>query len=131
MQGPMTLAHARRGGSPGVPRILRSPRRPCSTFPPAPPTWYARGRARPPRVLRPAPSRRSETRMIGRILRPPCCGNGTCSEIAPGVFALDSKNKSTVLDAEAADRATLIEAAEACPCSAIVIEDDEGNVLFP
>jgi ferredoxin len=66
-----------------------------------------------------------------RILRSECCGNGACAEVAPGVFALDSKNKATVLDPAAVDPATLIEAAEACPCSAIVLEDDEGNVVFP
>lgn len=66
-----------------------------------------------------------------RILRGECCGNAECREIAPAVFALDSKNKATVLDPEAAPVGTLIEAAEACPCSAIVIEDDEGNVVFP
>jgi len=69
--------------------------------------------------------------MIVRILRSECCGNGTCAEMVPAVFLLDSKNKSVVIDAEAADRATLLEVAEACPCTAIVIEDDEGNVLFP
>ena len=69
--------------------------------------------------------------MIVRILRAECCGNGTCAEMVPNVFVLDSKNKSTVIDAEAADRAKLLEAAEACPCSAIVVEDDEGNRLFP
>ena len=69
--------------------------------------------------------------MIVRILRAECCGNGTCAEMVPAVFVLDSKNKSVVIDAEASDRAKLLEAAEACPCSAIVIEDDEGNVLFP
>lgn len=69
--------------------------------------------------------------MIVRILRAECCGNGTCAEMVPAVFVLDSKNKATVIDAEAADRERLLEAAEACPCSAIVIEDDEGNVLFP
>lgn len=66
-----------------------------------------------------------------RILRAECCGNAVCCEIAPDVFALDSKNKATVLDPEAATESTLIEAAEACPCSAIVVEDDEGNVVFP
>jgi len=40
------------------------------------------------------------------------------------VFALDSRNKAIVLDPEAAPLETLIEAAEACPCSAIVVEDD-------
>lgn len=66
-----------------------------------------------------------------RIIRAECCGNAQCREIAPDVFALDSRNKAIVLDAEAAPVATLIEAAEACPCTAIVVEDDEGNVVFP
>jgi ferredoxin len=66
-----------------------------------------------------------------RIRRGECCGNGLCVEIAPDVFALDSKNKSVVLDAEAASAELLREAAEACPCQAIVLEDDEGNPTFP
>jgi ferredoxin len=69
--------------------------------------------------------------MIVRILHSQCCGNALCVEIAPGVFALDSKQKSTVLDPEAASREALIEAAEACPCSAIVVEDDEGRQVAP
>jgi len=69
--------------------------------------------------------------MIVRILRNECCGNAACAEIAPGVFALDSKNKAVVLDPEAAERNVLLEAAESCPCSAIVVEDDEGNEIFP
>ena len=66
-----------------------------------------------------------------RIMRRECCGNAACVETAPDVFALDSQRKAIVLDPEAASRALLIEAAEACPCSAIVIEDDEGNPVFP
>uniref|UniRef100_A0A832HYK4 Ferredoxin n=1 Tax=Eiseniibacteriota bacterium TaxID=2212470 RepID=A0A832HYK4_UNCEI len=64
-----------------------------------------------------------------RILRNECCGNGLCAEIAPAVFQLDSKMKAVVIDSEAAPREVLIEAAEACPCSAIVVEDDDGNPL--
>jgi ferredoxin len=64
-----------------------------------------------------------------RIRHGACCGNAECVEIAPAVFALDSKSKVVVLDPEAASRETLIEAAEACPCSAIIVEDDEGNEL--
>ena len=60
-----------------------------------------------------------------------CCGNALCVEAVPQVFALDSKNKAVVLDSEAASREMLIEAAEACPCQAIVVEDDEGNRIFP
>jgi ferredoxin len=65
-----------------------------------------------------------------RILRNECCGHAECVEIAPQVFVLDSKNKAVVLDAEAVARETLIEAAEACPCQAIVVEDEDG-ALFP
>lgn len=66
-----------------------------------------------------------------RIRRQECCGNGVCAELAPDVFVLDSKNKATVIDPEAATPERLVEAAEACPCDAIVVEDDEGNVVFP
>lgn len=66
-----------------------------------------------------------------RILRSECCGNALCVELVPQVFILDSKNKSVVLDPEAATLERLIEAAEACPCQAILIEDDAGNTVFP
>ena len=62
-----------------------------------------------------------------RIRRGACSGNAECVEIAPAVFALDSKNKVVVLDSEAASLELLVEAAEACPCGAIIVEDDEGN----
>jgi ferredoxin len=66
-----------------------------------------------------------------RILRSECCGNAVCTEIAPDVFALDSKNKAIVLDPNADSPEKLNEAAESCPCQAIVVQDDEGNTLFP
>lgn len=64
-----------------------------------------------------------------RIRHGACCGNAECVEIAPAVFALDSKGKVVVLDDEAASLELLVEAAEACPCGAIVVEDDDGNEL--
>jgi ferredoxin len=66
-----------------------------------------------------------------QIRRSECCGNGQCVESAPDVFALDSQKKAIVLDPEAAPREKLIEAAENCPCQAIVVQDDEGNAIFP
>lgn len=43
---------------------------------------------------------------------------------APGVFKLDEfMNQSTVLDAEGADDDTVLQAAEACPVSAISLYD--------
>jgi ferredoxin len=66
-----------------------------------------------------------------RILYKECCGNGLCVEIAPGAFGRDSKNKAVVLDPESETPEKLVEAAEACPCSAIEILDDEGETVFP
>jgi ferredoxin len=66
-----------------------------------------------------------------RILRHECCGSGGCIDIAPAVFALDAKNKSTVIDPEADTPEKVIEAAEACPCQAIEILNDEGETIFP
>lgn len=61
------------------------------------------------------------------ILRSRCCGTGDCVEIAPEVFTLDSKQRCVVLDSNAASRELLLEAAEACPCAAIVLTDDAGD----
>ncbi len=66
-----------------------------------------------------------------RILRNECCGNAECVALAPNVFVLDSKNKAVVVSAESATRALLIEVAEACPCQAIVLEDDDGKQVHP
>jgi ferredoxin len=66
-----------------------------------------------------------------RILRDRCCGNAECVEIAPDVFGLDTRNKAVVLDADAAPSAKLLEAAEACPCQAIEVLDNDGDVVFP
>jgi ferredoxin len=77
--------------------------------------------------MRPTPSGSTNV----RILRQHCCGNAECVEIAPDVFALDSKGRAVVLDAEAAPLDSVIEAARACPCGAIVVEDEAGNLLGP
>jgi len=66
-----------------------------------------------------------------RIRRQECCGNGECVQIAPDVFIMDSKQKVVVVDSNGAPEATMIEAAEACPCSAIELVDDEGHNVFP
>jgi ferredoxin len=64
-----------------------------------------------------------------KILRHECCGNAECVAIAPAVFALDSKQKAIVLDEGADTPEKLLEAAEACPCGAIVIVDEDGDVI--
>ena len=66
-----------------------------------------------------------------RIHRHECCGNGECVEIAPAVFRLDPRNKCMVLDPEADLPEKVLEAAEACPCQAIEVLNDDGDTIFP
>jgi len=51
--------------------------------------------------------------------------------LAPTVFAFDEEDKAIVLDPSSVDDDALLEAAESCPENAIIIEDDEGNQLYP
>jgi ferredoxin len=44
---------------------------------------------------------------------------------------MDSKNKAVILDPESETPEKVMEAAETCPCSAIVVMDDEGETVFP
>lgn len=66
-----------------------------------------------------------------RVDRDLCIGVGNCVAFAPTVFKLDDENKATVLDVSSVDEQTVMEAAESCPVSAIIIEDDNGQQLFP
>ena len=60
-----------------------------------------------------------------------CIGVGNCMAYAPTVFKVDDENKAVVLDSSSVDEDTLLGAAESCPENAIIVEDDEGNQLYP
>jgi len=66
-----------------------------------------------------------------RVDRDSCIGVGNCVAYAPTVFELDEENKAVVLDPTSVDDDTLLEAAKSCLESAILVEDDEGNQLYP
>ncbi len=66
-----------------------------------------------------------------KIDRKLCRGLGNCVAIAPAALQLDEENKVIVVDKDAADDNTLMEAAMSCPYKAIVIEDDDGHQLYP
>ena len=66
-----------------------------------------------------------------KVDRDLCTGVSNCVAIAPTVFKLDDENKAIVLDPASVDEETLMEAAESCPEEAIIIEDDEGDQLYP
>jgi ferredoxin len=56
---------------------------------------------------------------------------GNCVAFAPSVFALDTESKAVVSDVSSVDEFTLLEAAKSCPEQAIIIEDDQGQQLYP
>ena len=66
-----------------------------------------------------------------KVVRDLCIGVGNCVAYAPTVFELDTENKAVILDPSSVDDDTLLEAAKSCPESAILIEDNEGNQLYP
>ena len=66
-----------------------------------------------------------------KVDRELCTGVANCETIAPTVFKVDKTNKVVLLDPKSVDDKTLMDAAEACPENAIIIEDDDGNQVFP
>ena len=66
-----------------------------------------------------------------KVDRELCVGVSNCVAIAPTVFKLDDENKAAILDPGSVDEETLMEAAKSCPENAIIIEDDDGNQIYP
>ena len=66
-----------------------------------------------------------------KIDRDMCTGIGNCVAVAPTVFKLDDQNKAVVLDAASVAKEKILEAAESCPMEAIIVEDDNGEQLYP
>ncbi len=66
-----------------------------------------------------------------RVDRDLCIGIGNCEALAPTVFKVDKEDKAVVLDPSSVSPETLQSAAESCPVNAIIIEDDNGNQLYP
>ena len=65
------------------------------------------------------------------IERDLCQGIGNCVAIAPGVFTLDKQNKAVATNIESISQEKIREAAESCPLDAIVLQDDEGEQIYP
>jgi ferredoxin len=66
-----------------------------------------------------------------KIDRDLCVGIGNCVAVAPTVFQLDNENKATVLDPASVSEDKVMSAAESCPLNAVIVEDDQGQQLYP
>jgi ferredoxin len=60
-----------------------------------------------------------------------CQGIGNCVAIAPGVFQLDKENKAIATHIEDISQEKIREAAESCPLDAIILEDGQGEQIYP
>lgn len=61
-----------------------------------------------------------------------CIGAATCVAVSPQAFEMDAEAKAVVLKTADSDTIeNVIEAAKACPTSAIFITDAKGNRVFP
>lgn len=60
-----------------------------------------------------------------------CIGAETCAVRAPTVFRLNANRIAEVLDPAGADEATILEAAMSCPVDAIIVETEDGELLWP
>jgi ferredoxin len=61
-----------------------------------------------------------------------CVGNAMCETFAPNVFRLNDDRQSEAVDPGGDPEEKILEAAENCPMSAIIVEDAEtGEQLFP
>ncbi len=61
-----------------------------------------------------------------------CVGSCTCLRLAPGVFAIGPDGQAVAVDAGAADRAAVLDAAENCPTGAITVLDGSSQARrFP
>ncbi|MGH2344746.1 MAG: ferredoxin [Chloroflexota bacterium] len=66
-----------------------------------------------------------------RISRAACIGNGRCVDVAPELFALDHFNKAIIVNAAGSDEDTIMDAAQACPVQAVIVESDSGGRIYP
>ncbi len=61
-----------------------------------------------------------------------CVGNAMCETIAPNVFVLNEQRQSEAVHPAGDTVEKILEAAENCPVSALLVEDAEtGERLFP
>lgn len=66
-----------------------------------------------------------------KVINSLCISAGTCVVRAPETFDLDDDGIAYVKEGTWDDAVSVIEAAKSCPTTAIIVEDLEGNQLYP
>ena len=75
----------------------------------------------------------TSTRKLRVLVDPQVCvGNAMCEAIAANTFRINDNRQSEAVNPQGDSIEKILEAAENCPVSAIVVEDAEtGERLFP
>lgn len=73
----------------------------------------------------------SESKVRIKVINSLCISAGTCIIRAPKTFDLDDDGIAYVKDGSWDEAVDIIEAARSCPTTAIIIEDLQGNQLYP
>lgn len=71
-----------------------------------------------------------ENRLRIEVDRGLCIGSGDCVESAPGVFELDAEDKARVIDPDGDPADMVMDAAQNCPVTAVLIYGEDG-ALYP
>ncbi len=66
-----------------------------------------------------------------KVINDLCIGASNCSIIAPKTFELDDDGIAFLKADDWDDIKAVIDAAKSCPTTAIIVEDIEGNQIYP
>jgi ferredoxin len=72
-----------------------------------------------------------KSKVIIKILPNTCVSVGTCTIFAPNTFELDGDGIVRVRESTWDEAEKIIAAARSCPVAAIIVEDLDGNQLYP
>lgn len=70
-------------------------------------------------------------KLVVEVVEGRCIGVGYCEVCAPAVFRLNRRRIAEVIDPEGADEETILQAAKECPVDAIIVETEDGELLWP
>lgn len=73
----------------------------------------------------------SDSKVKIKVINHLCISAGICIIRAPETFDLDDDGIAFVKSGTWDDAVQIIEAAKSCPTTAIIIEDLEGNQIYP
>ena len=72
-----------------------------------------------------------EAKVKVKIINEKCISAATCIIYAQNTFDLDGEGIAFLKETTWDDASTIVQAAQSCPTTAIVVEDLDGNQLWP